>query len=57
MDEVGDCFQVVYTRTVGVFHGNRSFGGTLKLWLLAENYYNKLLAVCIKGHEEARATK
>ena len=27
----------------------------MKLWLLAENYYNKLLAVCMKRQKEARA--
>lgn len=52
MDTASSCFQVPYTKTADVFHGNRSFGGTLKLWLLAENY-NKPLAVCMTGEEKA----
>lgn len=54
MDVAGTCVQAAYMKTAGVFHGKRSFGGTLKSWLLAQNYYSKLPAVSTKGEELAK---
>lgn len=56
MDVASNCFHVGYKKTLCAFQGKRSFGGILKLWLLAKNYYNKFLSVCMKGEKWVSAT-
>lgn len=57
MDVVSHCFWVPYMKTVGMFQGMRSFGGTLWLWLVAENYNKKLPAFSMKQEKGASAPR